>query len=396
MHFLQRLPHRIRTLLRQYNIGNYQISLVVLCLVLSVFGAFMVDSAQHGLFASQMTGVVLGLIVMTVISFVSYAWVLKFTWVLYAINIILLLAVRFFGVEAGGAVRWLRIFGLQFQPSDLSKIIMILFFARYFMEREKKVNHPMTIGIAVALLLPSIYLIYQQPNLSNTLTLFFLFCFILFISGLSYKLIGIVLAVLLPLMTIFLLIVIQPNQTLLANYQRNRIMAWLNPQEFAQAEAAQQLNSVMAIGSGQLTGKGFNNDSIDSLKNSNFLSEPQNDFIFAIIGEELGFVGCSFVIILLLLIVIVCLLTGVRAKDLAGRIICGGVGALIGIQTFINVGVATNILPNTGISLPFVSAGLTSLVTFYISIGFVLNVGLHPHKLSKKYPERYKTARRSL
>ena len=136
----------------------------------------------------------------------------------------------------------------------------------------------------------------------------------------------------------------------------------------------------MAIGSGQLSGKGYNNDETTSVKNGNFVSEPQTDFIFAIIGEELGFVGCCVVIFLLLLIVIDCILIGLKAKDTGGRIICGGMAALIGIQSFINISVATLILPNTGLSLPFVSYGLTSVVCFFMGIGFVLNVGLQPNK----------------
>ena len=136
----------------------------------------------------------------------------------------------------------------------------------------------------------------------------------------------------------------------------------------------------MAIGSGQLTGKGLDNNTTTSVKNGNFISEPQTDFIFAIVGEELGFVGSCIVIALLLLIVIQCILIGVRSQDLAGRIICCGVGGLIGFQSFINIGVATNMLPNTGVPLPFVSYGLTSLVSLYIGIGFVLNVGLKTKK----------------
>ena len=130
----------------------------------------------------------------------------------------------------------------------------------------------------------------------------------------------------------------------------------------------------MAIGSGQLTGKGLDNNTTTSVKNGNFILEPQTDFIFAIIGEELGFVGGVIIIALLLLIVIQCILVGIRSQDLAGRIICCGVGGLIGIQSFINIGVATKILPNTGVPLPFVSYGLTSLVSLYIGIGLVLNV----------------------
>lgn len=136
----------------------------------------------------------------------------------------------------------------------------------------------------------------------------------------------------------------------------------------------------MAIGSGQLTGKGLNNNTTTSVKNGNFILEPQTDFIFAIIGEELGFVGSCIVIALLLLIVIQCILTGARAQNLAGKIICCGVGGLIAVQSFINIGVATGLIPNTGVPLPFVSYGLTSLVSLYIGIGFVLNVGLQPKK----------------
>jgi rod shape determining protein RodA len=157
-------------------------------------------------------------------------------------------------------------------------------------------------------------------------------------------------------------------------------MAWRYPEEYATTTGLQQQNSIMAIGSGQLNGKGLNNNSFTSVKNGNFLIESETDFIFAIIGEELGFVGCCLVIFLLLLIIIQCIRIGMKAQNLSGQIICGGVAAMIGIQSFINMGVATGVLPNTGLSLPFVSAGLTSIVCFYMSIGFVLNVGLQPKK----------------
>ena len=137
---------------------------------------------------------------------------------------------------------------------------------------------------------------------------------------------------------------------MLKDYQQKRILAWLEPEKYTDEDSYQQLNSVKAIGSGQLLGKGYDNDEATSVKNGNFVSEPQTDFIFAIIGEELGFVGCCVVIFLLLLIVIDCILIGLKAKDTGGRIICGGMAALIGIQSFINIGVATMILPNTGIS----------------------------------------------
>ena len=186
--------------------------------------------------------------------------------------------------------------------------------------------------------------------------------------------------ILIPVAVIFLSIVVQPNQPFLKDYQQERILAFLEPEKYASDGAYQQRNSVMAIGSGQLTGKGLNNTTTESVKNGDFILEPSTDFIFAIVGEELGFIGSCIIIALLLLIVIQCILIGRRSQNLSGRIICCGVGGLIGIQSFINIGVATQLIPNTGVPLPFISYGLTSLVSLYIGIGLVLNVGLQPKK----------------
>lgn len=365
-----------------YDLKDYRFSLVVPVVILSVIGIFMVGSARPDLMNRQIMGVILGVAAMIVISLIDYNWVLNLYWPLYILNLLLLAAIWIpgLGVEANGARRWLDLGITQLQPSDLTKILMILFFARFLSDREKKINSPKVILQAVALILPSLVMVYKQPNLSTTICIAGLFCALMFLGGLSYKFIGSVLAVAVPAVILFLVIAVQPNQPFLHDYQQGRILAWLEPEKYADDESYQQLNSVMAIGSGQLSGKGYNNDETTSVKNGNFVSEPQTDFIFAIIGEELGFVGCCVVIFLLLLIVIDCILIGLRAKDTGGRIICGGVAALIGIQSFINIGVATLILPNTGLSLPFVSYGLTSVVCFFMGIGFVLNVGLQPNK----------------
>ncbi|MCD7709691.1 MAG: FtsW/RodA/SpoVE family cell cycle protein, partial [Clostridiales bacterium] len=157
------------------------------------------------------------------------------------------------------------------------------------------------------------------------------------------------------------------------------IMSWLYPTDARWSDdAAQQQNSIQAIGSGQLWGKGLNNSVATSMKNANYIIEPQTDFIFAVAGEELGFVGTFVIMLLLFLIVIECIMIGRRAKDLAGRLICCGMAAFVGFQSFINICVATGLAPNTGIPLPFVSYGLTSLICLYVGMGFVLNVGLQP------------------
>ena len=365
---------------QRYNFKDYKFSLVLLVLAISMIGIFMVGSANAEYQPKQIMGVVLGLIAMAVISLIDYKWILNFYWLMYIVNLLLLLAVVFFGTNANGATRWLDLGFIQFQPSDLTKLITILFFARFLSKKEEMINDKKTILEAIGLMIPSLILVYKQPSLSATICIAALFCVIMFMAGLSYKFIGTVLVITIPTVALLIGIVVQPNQPFLKEYQQKRILAWLEPEAYATEEAYQQLNSVMAIGSGQLDGKGYNSDATTSVKNGNFILEPQTDFIFAIIGEELGFMGCCAVIILLLLIVIECIVIGLKAKDTGGRIICGGVGALIGIQTFINISVATGIFPNTGISLPFVSYGLTSLICFFMGIGFVLNVGLQPKK----------------
>ncbi len=370
----------IQNFKKRYTIKNYKFGLVVLVLAISAVGILMVNSADDSYTGRQIIGVLLGVIAMAVVSLIDYGWIMKLYWLLYAVNLVLLVAVRLWGTEVNGATRWLNLGFVQFQPSDLTKILMILFFAKFFMKHEQNVSNWRIIVEAIALLIPSLLLILKQPNLSNTICLALLFCVLIYTAGLSHKIVGTILAVIVPVAVIVFVLVIQPDQKLIDEYQQIRILAWLQPEEYESEEAYQQLNSVMAIGSGQLTGKGYNSDATTSVKNGNFILEPQTDFIFAVIGEELGFVGCCAIIILLLLIVIDCLVIGMKAKDTGGRIICAGVGSLIGIQTFINIAVATMIFPNTGISLPFVSYGQTSIVCFYIGIGLVLNVGLQQNK----------------
>lgn len=370
----------IRRSLSRYHYKDYKFSLVFLVMAISVIGVFVVRSADSSYQNKQILGILLGIVAMVVISLFDYNWVLNFYWVMYVMNLVLLGAVLVVGTNVNGATRWLNLGFVQFQPSDLTKIISILFYARLLTKKENAVRDPKMLVAGIALLVPSLILIYKQPNLSNTICVALLFCVLMYMGGLSYKFIGVVLAIGVPLFVGMFIWIIQPDQPFLEQYQQNRILAWLYPEEYESEEAYQQLNSVMAIGSGQLTGKGYNNDATTSVKNGNFILEPQTDFIFAIIGEELGFVGCCVVIILLLLIVIRCITIGMKARNAAGRIICGGVAALVGIQSFINISVATMLFPNTGISLPFVSYGQTSVICFYMGIGFVLNVGLQPKK----------------
>ncbi len=372
-----------KNVMKKYHLKDYNFILVLTVLALSVIGVLAVGSALPSAQSKQILGICLGLCAMTVISLIDFEWVLNFSWVIYGLNLFLLLWVEFFGASYNNAQRWIDLKFTTLQPSDFTKIFMVLFFAKFIADREQKMKEWKTILLCILLIIPSLYLIVTQPNLSNTICIAAIFFVILFLGGLDYKIVGSVLAVGISAIVILLMALSYAESAklpFLQGYQMDRIMAWRYPEEYATTTGLQQQNSIVAIGSGQLQGKGLYNDSIDSVKNGNFLIESETDFIFAIIGEEMGFVGCCLVIFLILLIIMQCIRIGLKAQNLSGKIICGGVAAMIGIQSFINMGVATGVLPNTGLSLPFVSAGLTSVVCFYMSIGFVLNVGLQPKK----------------
>ncbi len=362
---------------KQYRFRDYNFRLVLWLIVLSALGVLLVGSAEQSLQGKQLAGVIGGIGAMLIVSLIDFSWIMNFYWILYVMNIGILLAVRIFGNTLNGASRWITIAGIRFQPVELSKVLLIIFFAKYFMTHENDLNKPLIVIRSLLLAGLPLLLIYLQPDMKNTITITFLFLVMYFVAGLSWKYIFGVLIVAVPLLVIFMSIVIRPDQTLIRDYQRNRIMAFLNPDSEEYSEGTtQQDNSVIAIGSGMLSGKGLNNSGVSSANKGRFIAEIQTDFIFAVAGEELGFLGSAGIIILLLLIVLECLLTSMRAKDLSGRIVCCGMASLIALQSFINIGVATRMLPNTGTPLPFVSYGLTSLMTLYFGMGFVLNVGL--------------------
>lgn len=364
-------------MLKQYKLKFYNFKLVVLLIAISMIGVLLVGSAMDYLKNRQLAGVIFGLFVMLVLSLIDFSWILSFYWIIYVFNIVMLLGISIFGSTSGGATRWIDLGFIRFQPTELSKILLILFFAKFFMIHEKDLNKPTTILKSVVLLAVPLFLIYDQPDLKNTITVLILFCVLIYVAGISYKIIGAALLIIIPLMAIFLAIVVQPDQNLIKDYQRGRIMSFLYPEnEEYTDDIQQQQNSITAIGSGQLTGKGLNNNEASSANKGNFVAEIQTDFIFAVAGEELGFIGCTSIVLLLLLISVECIRTGLKAKDLSGKIICTGIGTIVAFQSFINICVATGLMPNTGTPLPFVSYGLTSLVSLYIGMGLVLNVGL--------------------
>lgn len=365
---------------RQYKLRDYDFKLILLVVTLSIIGILAVGSAKSELMNRQIMGVCVGFVIMIIASFIDYSLILYFYVYLYVINIFLLLSVTFFGIQIGGAKRWVNIAGIQFQPSEAAKILLILFFAQFIMKYRENINTLKFIIICAVLLGIPLLLVYTQPDLSTSIMIIVIFCVMLFVGGLSYKIVGGILAIIVPVISLFLFLVLQPGQQIIKDYQANRILAWLQPEKYADTIAYQTINSMTAIGSGQLWGKGLNNNVIASVKNGNFISEPQTDFIYAVIGEELGFAGACGVIVLVMLIVFECINIARISKDLAGSIIACGVAALIGFQSFLNMSVATGLLPNTGIPFPFLSYGLTSLVSLYAAIGILLNIRLQAKK----------------
>lgn len=367
---------------RNFRIRDYDLKLIFMLIALAGIGVMTIGSAEESLQSKQLAGVVAGVAAMIVISFIDYSLILKLYWLMYAVNLGLLVLVLFSsaGDDAGGAQRWLEIGGLRFQPSESAKILLILFFAQFIMKYREKLNTVRMIGACLLLVGLPWVLVYKQPDLSTSIVLVMVFCVIMFAGGISWKLVVGVLAVIIPVIAIVISLALQPDNGILKDYQRNRILAFINPEEYSTTEAYQQLNSVMAIGSGQLDGKGYKNNEITSVKNGNFISEAQTDFVFAVIGEEFGFKGSLVVILLFLMVSLECLSIARRAKDTAGTIIAAGMGGLIAFQSFVNIGVATLVLPNTGLPLPFVSSGLTSLMSLFGGMGFVLNVRLQARK----------------
>lgn len=367
---------------KQYQLRNYNFKLIILILITCVFGVFMINSADDSYTRKQMLGVIVCTFIMLGVSVIDYNTICKFWWVLYGINFVMLVAVKLFGLEVNGATRWFSIPGFgTIQPSEFSKIIMIVCVAFYIERHKEDLNTFKTLAVLAVLCAIPIGLIAIQTDLSTSLDIVLILLAIIFVGGLSMRIIGIALLVTVPALSGYLYYVDHAaNPILIKDYQVDRIKSFLHPSAYSLTESYQQDNSVMAIGSGMLTGKGLNSSSMATVKQANLVSEQQTDFIFSIVGEELGFIGCMFVIAILVLIMLQCIKVARSAKNTSGMLIATGMAALIVFQSFMNIGVAIKLLPNTGLPLPFVSYGLSSLLSLSIGMGLVLNVSLQKRK----------------
>jgi rod shape determining protein RodA len=251
----------------------------------------------------------------------------------------------------------------------------------FFAIMRAKISNFLVILISLILVAVPVVFILDQPNLSTSMLIMFIFLIMIFAAGLSWKIILPVLFIGIPCLIGLFWYVQQDYQTLLTPYQQERVMSFLHPEDHPET-MYQQDNSVSAIGSGQLYGKAFNSDTSTRYYDSIPISE--SDFIFSVAGEEFGFIGSCIILGLYAIIIYICLMTAKKAPDYLGMLIATGIASMFMFQVFINLGVATSFLPNTGIPLPFLSSGLSSLISGMLAVGIILNIRIQPQKANNR------------
>lgn len=377
------------------HLSNLNFKIIIYALILSIIGIFMVHSATQnetvtGMFTTtqkQILGMGIGLVLMVILTCIDYHKLIKYSIVFYLISMALLIYVKYINpLNISNANRWMHLPGFgTIQPSEFSKVAVVLMAAFVLVRIQKRINNVFYLLGYFAVTGITVYLIYVEPDLSTSMIIIFALAAMVFVCGISWKWVGSVLGVAAVFVAALLFCIYEPEQKtlnwfiekeILQQYQVNRINSYFFPEDYPD-QTRQQLNSVMAIGGGQLLGKGLNNSTYESVKNGNFLSEEQCDFIFAVVGEELGFAGSAFIILIYLLLFIEGLRIAGRSPDIEGKLLASGFVTMLLIQCFINMGVAMLLLPNTGTPLPFISAGMSSLISTYIMMGILLNISMH-------------------
>lgn len=322
-------------------------------------------------FYRQLIAAVIGFAGMFAFSVIGVKWSQKIYWLIYLISVAILFLVKIPGIgqSSGGAGRWVNIAGISFQPSELSKIGLILAFAGYFSDERKNFK-----SIVFALFIPLVMLaiplgiLYKVENhLSAAMIVAVVLLVIVFMSGIDMKYIlgSLVLCVFGGGTIGYVFMKLKSD-----SFRIDRFEAWLHTEENATTTGYQTMQGLYAIGSGGLGGVGLGN----STQKYSYVPAAHNDFIFAILAEELGFMGCITVIALFILFAIRGYLISIRTKDKFSSLVAIGITTLILIQAILNIAVVTNSMPNTGISLPFLSYGGTSLMVLVASVGILLNI----------------------
>ncbi|NLJ96745.1 MAG: rod shape-determining protein RodA [Clostridiales bacterium] len=366
---------------KKYDFKRYNISLLIVTTMLISIGIFLIKQVKPDDYKKQIIGLFGGLFIALIMSLIDYHLICKFYIVLYFINFVLLVLVKLIGVEHYYARRWLDLKFFELQPSELTKIIFILFFAKLFTIFQHRINNFLFITISVILMAVPTYLILTQTDLSTSIVIGLVFVSLIFAAGLSWKIILPIVIIGIPLVMGLFWYVQQDYQELLEPYQQDRILSILNPEEYPET-MYQQENSIQAIGSGQLIGKTLSEltEETSNLRGYRHVPVAESDFIFSVAGEELGFIGSCLILLLLAFIIYKCLTTAKNAPDRMGMLIAVGIASMFAFQIFINIGVVTAILPNTGLPLPFLSQGLSSLISSMMAIGIILNIRIQPKK----------------
>ena len=348
----------------------FDYSLLFIVIFLACFGLVMIYSTSA--YSSQIVNdgdsfyylkrqalfVGMGLVGMFFISRIPYTFWKRFTMLAYVITNGLLSIVLFYGVASHGQRRWISIGPVQFQPSEMAKAILIVFLAHLASNYVKQLKNWKGVVKCFVIALPMIILV-TVSNLSTGIILLGITFIIIFVASNQYKIFFCVIGAGAAMMVVFLQV---------AAYRMDRIEAWLNVETSEYAYQTRQ--ALYAIGSGGVFGKGLGR----SIQKLSYVPEAHNDMIFSIICEELGLFGAIAIILLFILLLWRCMVIANNAPDLYGALIVVGVMAQIGLQVIINIGVVTNTIPNTGIPLPFISYGGTSVVFLLCEIGLVLSV----------------------
>ena len=366
-----------------YRWKKYDIALLITAIVLVGISTYLLyASGDLPHMKRQLAGLAGGLVIAAAVSMVDYHFIAKLGYLVYSAVVVMLFLVRFtrFGYDfTTGAFRWLKIGPFTLQVSELAKIALIILLADYFFRYKDEINKFRNLAFAVILAAIPTFLIMIQTDLSSSMVMIFIFVTMFFAAGLSYKIIGVVTVFGVPSLIALVWYVQQPWQQLLSAKQQERILGFFNPETYAKSYMYQQNQSVAAISSGGLLGKAVEGvKPVAGLSSRVYVNE--SDFIFSVAGEVLGFLGCVIIILLLALVIVRCVLTARRAKDRLGFLMAIGVSAMFMFQCFVNIGVATALLPNTGLPLPFLSYGLSSMISSMIAIGLVMNIGLQQER----------------
>ena len=374
--------------LKRKNEYFFDYSLLLVVLFLLGFGLVMIYSASfYGASTSksfnndaayflkkQAFASMLGIIAMIVVTFIPYHFWEKFAVLGYFGSAVLIaLVLTPLGIEANGAKRWLNL-GISVQPAEIAKLAMILFLASMICKMGKAIRTPKGFWLVAGVPLPICVMVWKiTDNLSSAIIIFGIAFLMLFVASPEYKKFFVIGGGVIAFAASVVIGLTMMDTTKLQEmgFRSARILAWLSPEDYAAGKAFQTLQSLYAIGSGGLFGKGIG----QSMQKLGYLPEVQNDMIFALICEELGIFGGICVIMLFVLLIWRCMIIASNATDLFGALLVVGVLGHIAIQVILNIAVVTNTIPNTGISLPFISYGGSSVVFLLAEIGLVLSVG---------------------